>query len=217
MESALASGNQRHKECSVGFPCYGSHAVPNQQHLRQHGPLPSFPEWLPSHTACHLSPWHRPKKTLRRRAVTSQMSMQWSPGTLLPPSTRTFMLPWTQALQPHSTGRAPGQPLLESCPWSTRLRYMKIKHQPVQGLLGTLLGGSYKSCQHGLPQAFSFSSMPGVRRCLSFAPPPSIFSVKAFCVPTVFIDISASWPFQLCKSESPSSPFKVAPVPSHCP
>lgn len=121
------------------------------------------------------------------------------------------------ALQPHSMGRAPGQPLLESCPWSTRLRYMKIKHQPVQGLLGTLLGGSYKSCQHGLPQAFSFSNKPGVRYCLSFAPPPSIFSEKAFCVPTVFIDISASWPFQLCKSEPPSSPFKVAPVPSHCP
>ena len=59
MESALASGDQRHKECSVGFLRYGSHAVPHQQHLRQHGLLPSFPGWLPSHTAHHRLHWHR--------------------------------------------------------------------------------------------------------------------------------------------------------------
>lgn len=47
---------------------------------------------------------------------------------------------------------------------------MKIKHQPVLGLPSTLLGGSYKSCQHGLPQACSFSNMPGARHGLSSPP-----------------------------------------------
>lgn len=49
MERALASGNQRHKERSVDFLCYGSHSAPNQHNLRQRGPALSFLEWLPSH------------------------------------------------------------------------------------------------------------------------------------------------------------------------
>lgn len=107
------------------------------------------------------------------------------------------------ALGPHFEGRAPGKSLLESCPWSTRLRYMKTKHQPVRGLPSTLLRGSYKSCQHGLPQAFSFSNTQGVQHCFSSSPPPSIFLEKTFCVTTVFTDILASWPFCCARTSLP--------------
>lgn len=81
---------------------------------------------------------------------------------------------------------------------------MKTENEPVQGLPGTLLGGSYKSCQHGLPQAFSFSNTEGVRHCFSSSPPPSIFLEKTFCVPTMFTDVLASWPF--CCARASLSP-----------
>lgn len=170
--------------------------------------------WLPPHAAHHLPHWHGPERHLAWKDLSMPKEHAQEAEMAAPAFPKASLVARDPGLLPHSTGRAPGQPLLESCPGSTQLRYMKIKHQPVQSLPGTLLGGSYKSCQHGLPQAFSFSSALGMRHCLSLAPPPS---EKAFCVPAVFIDIPASWPFPLRQSDAPSSPFKVAPVPTHCP
>lgn len=150
--------------------------------------------------------------TLRGRPLASQPSMPKRRGILLPSS------------RGHLVARDPGA---AACPRPAAAGELPQVHSASPhenktpacsgSALNTLLRGSYKSCQHGLPQAFSFSNTPGVWRCLSVAPPPSIFSEKASCVPTVFIDIPASWLLQLREGEPPSPPFKVAPVPTHCP
>lgn len=111
-----------------------------------------LPRWLPSHTAHHLPHWHRPDGHLTWKdssEPTNRVCTRGGESCSFGGVGGQIWLPGTQALLPPSAGTAPGQPLLESCPRSTRLRYMKIKHQPVQGPPGTLLRGSYKSCQHG--------------------------------------------------------------------
>lgn len=50
IESALASGNPRHKERSVGALCYGPSAVPKQQHFDR------VDLCLPSQSGCPPTP-----------------------------------------------------------------------------------------------------------------------------------------------------------------